>query len=141
MDAGEEATIFGPTGKFVINEDVKSIVFLIAGIGITPVIPMLRDLEEGQFPGKVFLFYSNKTKNSIAYDDELKNIKLTNFNYLSIITSETKRIDSELLKSHLEDLNIYEYYLVGTTPFLKSMKQILMNEGVDLTKLKEDDFG
>jgi ferredoxin-NADP reductase len=141
MEPGEEATIFGPTGKFVINWDVKNIVFLISGIGITPVVPMLKELEENQFTGKVFLIYSNKTKNSTAYDDELKNIKLTNYNYLPIITSETKRIDSELLKRHLKDLNNYEYYLVGTTPFLKAMKLILMNEGVDLTKLNEDDFG
>jgi len=141
MEAGAEATIFGPTGKFVINGDVKNIVFLISGIGITPVVPMLKELEENQFTGKVFLIYSNKTKNSTAYDDELKNIKLTNYNYLPIITSETKRIDSELLKRHLKDLNNYEYYLVGTTPFLKAMKLILMNEGVDLTKLNEDDFG
>jgi phytoene dehydrogenase-like protein/ferredoxin-NADP reductase len=141
MKEGEEATIFGPTGKFEVNKDAKNIVFLISGIGITPVIPMVRELEKNQFAGHVFLFYSNKTKDSTAYDDELKNIKLTNYNYLPIITSETKRIDSELLKSHLKDLSNYEYYLVGTNPFLKAMKLILINEGVDLTKLNEDDFG
>jgi phytoene dehydrogenase-like protein/ferredoxin-NADP reductase len=141
MTEGEEATIFGPTGKFVLNKDIQNIVFLISGIGITPIIPMLKELEKIQFTGQVFLFYSNKTKSSTAYDDELKNISLKNYTYQSVITSETKRIDAELLKSHLKAFEIFEYYIVGTSPFLKTMKQILINEGVDLLRIKEDDFG
>lgn len=141
MEGGEEATIFGPTGKFVVNKDTKNIVFLISGIGITPVIPMLKELEKNQFSGQVFLFYSNKTIASTAYDSELKNIYLKNYTYLPVITSESKRIDSEMLKSHLKELSNYEYYLVGTTPFLNAMKLILINAGVDLTRIKEDDFG
>ena len=112
-----------------------------AGIGITPVLPMIEELERIQFTGQVFLFYSNRTKSSAAYDDELKNISLKNYTYLSIITSETKRIDTDLLKSHLKDLGIFEYFLVGASPFLRSMKQILVNDGVDLSRIKEDDFG
>ena len=141
MTEGEEATIFGPTGKFVLAKDVQNIVFLISGIGITPVIPMLRELERLKFSGQVFLFYSNRTKSSMAYDDELKNISLKNYTYKSVITSETRRIDAELLKSHLKNLGIFQYYVVGTSPFLKTMKQILINEGVDLLRIKEDDFG
>jgi phytoene dehydrogenase-like protein/ferredoxin-NADP reductase len=141
MTEGEEATIFGPTGNFVLSKDIQNIVFLISGIGITSILPILKELEKIQFTGQVFLFYSNRTKSSMAYNDELINISLKNYTYHSVITSETKRIDADLLKSHLKDLGIFEYFLVGATPFLKTMKQILVNEGVDLLRIKEDDFG
>ncbi len=141
MKVGEEATVFGPNGKFVLNEGMQNIVFLISGIGITPIIPMLKELEKKQFTGQVFLFYSNKTKASTAYDDELKNIQLENYFYIPVTTSETKRIEIELLKIHLKNLSFFEYFIVGTSSFLKTMKKILINEGVNITKLKEDDFG
>ena len=141
MKEGEEATVFGPTGNFVLSEDLQNIVFLISGIGITPIVPILKELEKKQFTGQVFLFYSNKTRSSTTYDQELKNISLKNYFYFPVITSETKRIDAQLLKSHLKDLGIFEYYIVGSSPFLETMKQLLISEGVDLLRIKEDDFG
>jgi phytoene dehydrogenase-like protein/ferredoxin-NADP reductase len=141
MKEGEEATVFGPTGNFVLSEDLQNIVFLISGIGITPIVPILKELEKKQFTGQVFLFYSNRTRSSTTYDQELKNISLKNYFYFPVITSKTKRIDAQLLKSHLKDLGIFEYYIVGSSPFLETMKQLLINEGVELLRIKEDDFG
>jgi ferredoxin-NADP reductase len=141
MEEGEEATVFGPTGNFVLNKDSQNIVFLVSGIGITPIVPMLKELEKKQFTGQVFLFYTNRTKSSTTYDNELKTISLNNYFYFPVTTSETQRIDAQLLKSHLKDLGIFEYYLVGSSPFLETMKELLINEGVDLLRIKEDDFG
>jgi phytoene dehydrogenase-like protein/ferredoxin-NADP reductase len=141
MDVGEEATIFGPAGKFLLSEGAENIVFLICGIGITPVVPMLQQLEKNQFKGKVYLFNSNKTISSAAYQSELENLKMPNYTYISVITSTDKRIDIDLIKDHLNDLQRYNYYLVGTSPFLVAMKQLLNKEGVPLAKIKMDDFG
>jgi len=140
-EAGEEATIFGPIGKFLINPETAHIVFLISGIGITAIIPMLKEIEKKQFKGKVFVFYSNREESSAAYHNELKNISIQEYTYIPITTATNKRIDREFLKVHLNDFNIFNYFLVGTTSFLNSMKQILINEGVDIAKIKEDNFG
>ncbi len=141
MEMGEEATIFGPVGEFVIQDHTRDIVFLIAGIGITPVIAMLKDLENNQFAGKVFIFYSNKTEACAAYDCELQNTRFKNYIYVPVITSKSKRINYRLLNSHLITLNNFDYFLAGTTSFLSSMKTILTENGVDILKIKEDDFG
>lgn len=141
MDVGEEATIFGPTGKFLLNPGAEHIVFLICGIGITPVLPMLKELEEKQFKGLVYLFNSNRTTSSAAYQSELESIKIINYTHIPVFTSIDKRIDIDLLKHHLTDLHRYDYYLVGTSPFLISMKQLLNKEGVSVAKIKMDDFG
>ncbi|MFT3823667.1 MAG: NAD(P)-binding protein [Chitinophagaceae bacterium] len=141
MDVGEEATIFGPTGKFLLTPEVENIVFLICGIGVTPVVPMLKELEQKQFKGSIYLFNSNRTMSSTVYQDELENIKTESYHYIPVITSTNKRIDIDLLKHHLGDLQGYDYYLVGTSSFLTSMKQLLHKEGVAISKIKMDDFG
>jgi all-trans-retinol 13,14-reductase len=141
MKIGEEATIFGPVGQFVVEEDIKEIVFLISGIGITPVLAMLHDFEKKQFDGKVFLFYSNKTESYAAYHNELQKVNFKNYTYIPVITSKSTRIDDEFLNSHLIGLKNFNYFLVGTSQFIASMKDILIKNGVDILKIKEDDFG
>jgi len=141
LKIGEKATILGPQGQFVIQESTKDIVFLISGIGITPVMAILHDLLKRQYTGKVFLFYSNKTEQSAAYHNELTNLNLGNYTYVPVNTLTSKRIDEELLKTHLTTFNRFEYYLVGTTSFLSSMKSILTTNGVNASEIKEDDFG
>jgi ferredoxin-NADP reductase len=102
---------------------------------------MLKELEKKQFNGKVYLFNSNKRISSVAYQSELKNINLKNYTYIPVFTSTDKRVDIDLLKQHLNDMQRYNYYLVGTSPFLVSMKQLLNKEGVPVSKIKMDDFG
>lgn len=141
MNVGEEATIFGPAGTFLLSPGVEHIVFLICGIGITPVVPMLTELEKKRFMGEVYLFNSNKTSSSAAYQHEVENIKLENYTYVPVVTSTDKRMGIELLKNHLKDLHCYNYFLVGTSPFLTAMKQLLTKEGVPIANIKMDDFG
>ncbi|SHN41921.1 FAD-dependent oxidoreductase [Chitinophaga sp. CF418] len=141
MEAGDEATIFGPCGNFLLKPGMGHTVFLICGIGITPVLPILKELEKKQFKSRIYLFNSNRTIASTAYQRELENIKIENYTYLPVITSTSKRIDIDLLKYHLNDLLQYDYYLVGTSPFLASMKQLLTREEVPIDKIKMDDFG
>ena len=98
-------------------------------------------MEKNQFKGKVFLFYSNKKESSAAYHAELCKISLENYSYIPITTATNKRIDRELLAVHLNDFNKFNFLLVGTNSFLNTVKEILINEGVDLGKIIEDDFG
>ncbi len=102
---------------------------------------MLKDMEKRQCQGKVAFFYTNRTASSAAYHEVFQHTSLKNFCYIAVTTSTTKRIDIELLKSQLADLHDFEFYLVGTTPFLNPMKAMLINEGIDLARIKEGDFG
>ena len=104
-------------------------------------IPMLKEIEKRQFKGEVCLFYSNKTLSSSAFQTELANLKIANYKYRPIITSVDKRIDAALLKTYLRDLQSQHYYLVGTSAFLTTMKELLKGAGVDQAKITIDDFG
>ncbi|MFO0400017.1 MAG: FAD-dependent oxidoreductase [Sphingobacteriia bacterium] len=46
MQPGDTVTLYGPTGDFRILPTGRPVVFLTAGIGITPVMPLLHELEK-----------------------------------------------------------------------------------------------
>ncbi|MEK9604502.1 MAG: FAD-dependent oxidoreductase [Flavobacteriaceae bacterium] len=143
MKKGELAKIYGPKGDFTLKDNDRDIVFLIAGIGITPVLSMLKDLEAQKSKKKVTLLYSNKFIEDIAYHEELKNIKLRKYNYTYhlCLSQMDGRMDTEFLEKQLNDFKAYDYYMVGMSPFLKSMKDILQSKAVPETQMHIDDFG
>ena len=141
MAEDDTVTIFGPSGNFLLDDHDSKIVFLISGIGITPIIPILKDLESRQHQGSVILFYTNKSIQTSAYHNELQSVQLDNYTYHPIYTSTGSRINETFLKEKLGDLNDFRYYIVGTKSFVKSMRDILNNNSVNYDKIKVDDFG
>ena len=129
-------------GDFVLSESPRDrIAFLIGGIGITPVIPMLRELQEKDHKGKVHLFYSNKEQSTAAYLNEIEANRPDNFTLVNVHTRTDKRINEILLKEHLGALDEYNYYLVGASSFIKGMKELLLQNGIKTSQIKEDDYG
>ncbi len=141
MTQGETATIFGPIGNFLLDGNEANIVFLISGIGITPIIPMLEDLVGNKHKGKIVLFYTNKSIGTTAYHNELQSVQLENYSYFPIYTLTGNRINETLLKENLGNLDDFKYYLVGTKSFIKAMQEILIHNNVNIDKIKVDDFG
>ncbi len=141
MNISETATIFGPIGNFSIQDHNKTIIFLVSGIGITPIIPMLEEMEQCNHTGKVILLYSNRSLNSSAYHNQLSKLQISAFDYHLVQTSIEGRIKKEFLESKIDKVTICHFYLVGTSKFIHSMKGILQTLGVDEQNINIDDFG
>ncbi len=141
LDQDDLATIYGPLGDFFLNPDSAGIVFLVSGIGISPVIPMLRELEKKQYKNPVYLFYSNKNIQAAAYHKQLIKTEIAYFSYVPVFTESEQRINSVKLKENIPDLEIYEYYLVGSSGFLDSMTDVLQENDVKSRQIFKDDFG
>jgi len=142
LQAGEQCRVFGPMGDFNVKVGTRGIVFLVSGIGITPVLPILKDLEKQSFSNPVFLFYSNRYEKSAAYHEQLKSIDLPTYEYVPVTTRKQPRINADLLKTKLPTpLADFNYYLVGTSNFLDSMQGMLLENEVERSQIVMDDFG
>lgn len=141
MNISETATIFGPTGNFSIQDQNKTIIFLVSGIGITPIIPMLKEMEQHQHTGKIILFYSNRSLKSAAYHKQLSKLQISAFDYHLVQTSMESRLKKEFLESKIDKVTNCHFYLVGTSEFIHSMKGILQTLNVDEQNINIDDFG
>lgn len=70
---GDIALVDGPFGRFsyMLHPDENKLVFIAAGIGITPLMSMLRHLRDTRAERSVTLIYANSNEENIVFHDEL----------------------------------------------------------------------
>lgn len=131
IEKGEELTIKGPYGKFVLDETKNNFCFLAGGTGIAPLMSMIRYCLAQNLNKKITLINSNKTPEHIIYKKELEAIK----NKISLIQTITRpdgyqwsghkgRISKELLQQYLNPEAMH--YLCGPNEMVKQAKQDLL---------------
>jgi ferredoxin-NADP reductase len=153
LPEGSALEIDGPYGDLTLhNRAERPAVFLAGGIGITPFHSMILDAAEKHLPHKIFLFYSNRRPEDAAFLQELIDLQSKNVNYKLIATmtdmdkssqkwnGETGRIDAELIKKYVGDLNGPVYYIAGPPGLVAAMKKMLNDAGVNDDDIKIEDF-
>jgi ring-1,2-phenylacetyl-CoA epoxidase subunit PaaE len=63
-----------PSGRFVLppGKLQRDIFFIVAGSGIAPVLPQIRQLLAKKTPGRIHLFYSNHSEAAVLFAEELQ---------------------------------------------------------------------
>ena len=159
-----EVMITGPDGSFCLDKDAsKPAVFLIGGIGITPVFSILKNAAYEKLPHQLFLFYSNKRPEDAAFLKELQNLEKENKNFKLIATmtaptesrspdqsvgkkskqawlGETGFINKEMIQKHLKDLNSPIYYMSGPPMMVKAMRELAGKIGISNDNIKFEEF-
>jgi len=139
LAAGEKIVFAGPMGNFTLDSRKHETVnFLCGGIGITPVISMLRYSAEKAEDLNAVLFYSNRDTERITFRSELEEIerKLPNFKIVHTLTNlseeekknwqgESGFISEEMIKRHSPDFEKRQFYIVGPPAFNNAMKKLV----------------
>lgn len=142
----------GPFGVFTIPEGDGPIVMFGAGIGITPLLCIVRALELRGEARPVTLFYSNKTIEDTAYFEQFEAIAKREDWFTPIFTLtqdrpdiwpyENGRIDGAMLDRYVPSLDGVTFMMCGPKPFMESIRLMLEERGVDTRKrLKQELFG
>jgi ferredoxin-NADP reductase len=139
LEVGAEVEIEQPKGDFVLPEDTKrQYVFVAGGIGITVFRCMLRYIADTGKPYNVTLVYSNRDRESTAFLDELHEIEQAVPGLRLIVTmtddpeweGETRRIDAEMLRDHLGELEPFTYLVAGPPAMVEAVAQKLSEAGL-----------
>lgn len=70
---GGRAYIDGPHGNLIIDDQqFEGIVMIAGGIGVAPMISIIREMAEQKDPRPVRLLYGNRIESQIAFKDELQ---------------------------------------------------------------------
>ena len=76
--SGAAAYLAGPHGNFTVDRGKPGpIVFVAGGVGIAPIISMLRQLAADRYSQRVSLIYGNRRKEQILFRDEIDRMKIT----------------------------------------------------------------
>ena len=148
----DEVALSGPYGNFYPKEgSLKKLVFLAGGVGAMPFYAIIKNEYKNKTGRHMTLFYSNKTSGDIIFHQELKGLTAVckNFKLVTILTRDTerkepadeyKRIDSEMVKKYIGDLNGNDYFICGPSAFVLGMKEELKTAGVDPHDIKIEAF-
>ncbi|PIZ64755.1 oxidoreductase [Candidatus Roizmanbacteria bacterium CG_4_10_14_0_2_um_filter_39_12] len=151
LQGGSQIKFDGPFGNFVLHSDTsKPAVFLVGGIGITPVISVLRDEVSKQSSRLLALFYSNRNPAGTVYLPELTKMSesFDNINVVPTMTQagsskwsgETGYISSDMISKYVPDHKNSVFYIVGPTAFVDAMIDLLKQMDVDDLMIKNEAF-
>jgi ferredoxin-NADP reductase len=150
---GTEVKVEGPLGNLTLhNNAARAAVFVCGGIGITPVRSILCSAAQKKLPHRIFLFFSNHTRQDAPFFDELDRLQESNPNYRFIPTmtgltvsrsnwrGETGFINSEMLAKHLQNVQQAIYYLTGPSSMVAAMRAVLHEANVDDDDIRVEEF-
>jgi ferredoxin-NADP reductase len=143
-----EAT--GPSGQFCLTPDDKKIVLLAGGSGITPMMAMLRYLDDLCADTPATLLYCVRTREDIMFRRELDELqgRLKTFRYHVQLSSPDAdwpgargHISREFISSNVSDLAASVFFLCGPPPFMDIAKRLLTEMGVAPERIRQEIFG
>jgi ferredoxin-NADP reductase len=141
----------GPYGQFYFDQTYHtSIVLIAAGSGITPMISMLRYIDDHKLSTSVTLLYCVRTAADIIFQDELARLgrSLLNFDYEVCLSrpdatwkGHSGRLTREFVSQHVTDPASPTFFICGPSGFMDSARQILSTLGVDPDRILQENFG
>ena len=151
MEPGATASITPPIGKFVLDpEDMREVVFLIGGVGITPVRSMLIEEQSHPTGRKMTLLYANRTLGDAPFQSELRELELPNLRYIDVLSQEEAGVEheneargyinEELLRKEVDNPEKCVYYMVGSPAFLGAMEEMLKAMSIPEDQCHKDPF-
>lgn len=153
LPLGSEIMIDDPAGAFTLHRDsARTGVFIAGGIGITPFLSMIRQSVHDSLPHRLYLFFSNRRPEDAAFLAELQTLTVANPRYSLIPTmtqmwlstakweGETGYVNAGMLAKHIGSIAGPAYYVAGPPPMIESMRQMLIEHGVDRNDINADPF-
>lgn len=134
---GRKVEITMGQGKFFLTDEVansNAITFIAGGIGLTPILSMIRSVDKKKTP--VQLFYSVSNEEDIIFRDELAPVSIFSVTKKATVEwkGETKRIDLEMLKKYKANFNSH-FFICGPRAMIDSVTAQLKEIGVPAARI------
>ncbi|CAG4901376.1 2Fe-2S iron-sulfur cluster-binding protein [Paraburkholderia saeva] len=159
LAVGDVIETRSPAGSFTIDAaERRPAVLLAAGVGITPMLAMLRHIVyEGFRKHRIrttYLFYAAHSKAERAFDREIAALEEAAGGAVRVIRilgqtdgalesqdyDEAGRIDMAMLSRRLP-FNDYDFYLCGPVPFMQSIYDGLRGLNIGNARIHAEAFG
>ncbi len=154
---GDTIEVGPPCGEFVLdpNRPVdRPIVFLAGGIGITPLLAMLKSVVRQQSETPVYFIQAARNSSVHALGNEVRHLAERHPNLTTHIRYDNPHpedlqngtcdsagfVDADLLQSVISNWDA-DFYFCGPKPFMLQQIRLLTELGVDPSRLHFEFFG
>jgi ferredoxin-NADP reductase len=142
----------GPMGTFIFTgRECDCILLIGGGVGLTPLMSVLRYLLDRSWSGDIFLLYGCRMPDDIIFREELEYLQRRHPNLRVVITisrsegtdwkGPTGRITKELITQSVPDLPRRYVHICGPVPMMEATKLMLAELGVPRERIKLEAFG
>jgi ferredoxin-NADP reductase/DMSO/TMAO reductase YedYZ heme-binding membrane subunit len=148
---GDLLNVSAPAGRFTFTgTEADSIVLIAGGVGITPLMSILRALTDRDWKGAIYLVYCIRQESELIFARELELLREQHDNFhLCVTVSRPEnsnwsgpqgRITEELLVKTIPELSRRLCYVCGPTPMMESVMALLQKVGVHESLIKSEAF-
>ena len=149
---GDELQIAAPSGRFTFTGiEANSIVLIGGGVGITPLMSVIRYLTARGWPNEIVLLYCFGEPRDFIFREELEYLQRRNPN-LRVIAAATRRAQEpwiglegrftkEIIAYSLPKIASYRIHLCGPPPMMEGIRGTLLELGVPKEQIKTEAFG
>lgn len=141
LESGMKATIDGAYGMFNYKSGRATQVWIAGGIGVTPFLSWLRELN-GEFPFKIDFFYCIRNEQEDLFSDEIAAIgkRHENFSYHTFYSDNRGHINAEKIKAIAGEVQTREIYMCGPLPMTQALQKQFRVIGVNNKSIHFEEF-
>jgi ferredoxin-NADP reductase len=151
LAVGNTIDVSAPAGRFSFKDHEADSVLLIAGgVGITPVMSILRDLTDRAWGGAIDLLFTVRTMEDIIFRDELKTLEQQHPNVKVHLTLTRDapvdwhglrgRITAEMLRTAIDRLDQRLCFICGPNEMAAAAREALVAAGVGANRIRVESF-
>src|SRR5271169_4882352 len=149
VPVGQRVYLDGPYGAFTIGSPADMHVLIAGGIGVTPMMSIIRTLADRGDERPVNLFYGSRDWESITFREELEALKARlNLTIVHVLanppvgwTGEQGFITAEMFKRHLPPPYAdHEYFICGPDVMMDAIEKALGELNVPLSKYHSERY-
>lgn len=150
--AGDLLKVSGPFGAFTFTgTDAESIVLIAGGVGITPMMSVLRYLTDTAWKGEIFFLYGARSTEEFVFREEIERLE-RRFPNLHVIAAMQRApgtvwlgpegtITKEMITAAVPDIVSRRIHLCGPPGMMGAMRAQLAELGVPEAQLHTEAFG
>lgn len=147
LRSGDRVWIAGPAGRLTLPPDERRVAFLVGGVGITPVISMLRSWDPATAPEAV-LFYGNREPECIPFVHEIAALEGERLTVVHVVESsagswegERGLITPDIVRRYVDPADGWLFIVAGPPVMVSAMEACLVALEVPASRALIERFG
>ena len=140
---GDRIAVSAPAGVFFFaGHESDRIVLLAGGVGITPMMSVVRSLTDRSWAGDIFLLFSVRKPEDVIFQAELEHLqrRFPNLHVDIIVSSQRGHVTREIIEAHVPDLKGGPIMMCGPGPMMVAMRALLIEMGIPDAEIHEEEF-
>ncbi|GAB2656465.1 MOSC and FAD-binding oxidoreductase domain-containing protein [Prescottella soli] len=154
LSAGDRLSSAAPRGTFFLSTDRAPVLLVSAGVGVTPVLAMLRSLADEHSAREVWWLHGTRNTTEHAFADEVREqlVRLPNSRFricysrpgpddrVGVDFTDTGHIDAALL-ARIDPPRDARAYICGPDAFMRDVTDALVTLGLAPDRVRTEIFG